>query len=176
MQCDASEYGLDASLLQRGRPVAHASRALTDPETEYAQIEKELLAVLFSMTKFDHMTYGLPVTVVSDHKPLAAILVQPLSRAPCRLQSMIMQLQRYSFKLVWQPGKEMHIADCLSRAFPAAPATDVKPAPPSPAKYAVDFVESLPYAEQQLELLTSETDDDVNLQLLLRSCLKRPPS
>ena len=82
------------------------------------------------MTKFDYMTYGRPVTVVSDHKPLAAILVKPLSKAPRRLQSMIMQLQRYSFKLVWQPGKKMHIADCLSRAFPAAPTTDVKPALP----------------------------------------------
>ena len=155
MQCDASESDLGAVLLQRGRPVPYASRALTDPETQYAQIEKELLAVVFSMTKSDHMTYGRYVTVVSDHKPLAAILVKPLPQAPRRLQSMIMQLQRYSFKLVWQPGKEMHTADCFSRAFPAAPATDVKLAPPSPAKHAVNYMESLPYAEQQLELLKS---------------------
>ena len=175
VQCDASESGLGAVLLQRGRPVAYASHALTDPETRYAQIEKELLAVLFLMTKFDHMTYGCPVTVFSDHKPLAAVLVKPLSKAPRRLQSMIMQLQRYSFKLVWQPGKEMHIADCLSRAFPATPATDVKPAPPSQAKYAVNFMESLPYAEQQLELLKSETDDDVNLQLLKATIIKGWP-
>ena len=33
VQCDASESGLGAVLLQRGHPVAYASCALTDPET-----------------------------------------------------------------------------------------------------------------------------------------------
>ena len=41
LQCDASETDLGAAILQQGRPVAFASRALTDNETRYAQIEKE---------------------------------------------------------------------------------------------------------------------------------------
>lgn len=51
MQCDASEKGLGAALLQDERPIAFASRALTETETRYAQIEKELLAVLFGLEK-----------------------------------------------------------------------------------------------------------------------------
>ena len=41
IQCDASQYGLGAALLQNGQPVSFASRVLTDAQTRYAQIEKE---------------------------------------------------------------------------------------------------------------------------------------
>ena len=53
LQCDASQTGLGASLLQNGQPVAYASRALTATETRYAQIEKELLAIVFACTHFE---------------------------------------------------------------------------------------------------------------------------
>ena len=49
----ASQFGLGTVLLQEGRPIAYASRALTDTECRYAQIEKELLAVVFGLEKFN---------------------------------------------------------------------------------------------------------------------------
>ena len=49
LKCDASSTELGAALLQEGHPVAYASRALTQTEQGYAQLEKELLAVVFSM-------------------------------------------------------------------------------------------------------------------------------
>ena len=52
IQCDASEKGLGATLLQNGQPVAFASRTLTPVEQRYAQIEKECLAIVFACTKF----------------------------------------------------------------------------------------------------------------------------
>jgi hypothetical protein len=49
IQADASQRGgLGACLLQEGRLVAYASRALTDTETRYAQIEKEMLAICYA--------------------------------------------------------------------------------------------------------------------------------
>ena len=50
IQCDASQGGLGAALLQNGRPIEYASRALTEAEKRYAQIEKEMLAIVFSRT------------------------------------------------------------------------------------------------------------------------------
>ena len=52
--------------------MAYSSRALSAAECNYAQIEKELLAVVFGMEHFDHFTYGREIRVESDHKPLQA--------------------------------------------------------------------------------------------------------
>ena len=57
LQCDASQTGLGAALMQNGQPVAYASRALTSAETQYAQIEKELLAIVFACDHFEVYIY-----------------------------------------------------------------------------------------------------------------------
>ena len=51
LQCDASMSGLGACLLQEGHPVAYASRAHTPTETNYAQIENELLPIAFGVER-----------------------------------------------------------------------------------------------------------------------------
>ena len=57
IQADSSSKGLGACLLQNNQPVAYVSRSLTDTETRYAQIEKELLAIVFATDKFHHYIY-----------------------------------------------------------------------------------------------------------------------
>ena len=53
LQCNDSDTGLGATLLQNGQPVAYTSRSLTDTERNYAQIGKELLAIVFGAEKFN---------------------------------------------------------------------------------------------------------------------------
>ena len=53
LQCDASECGLGAALLQLCQPVAYASRALSLTEQSYVQIKKECMAIVFVCEKFD---------------------------------------------------------------------------------------------------------------------------
>ena len=118
LQVDASKSGLGAALLQEERPVAYASKAMNATQERYAQIEKELLAIVFGCKRFHQYIYGKQVNVDSDHKPLEAIFNKPLSQAPSRLQKMLLQLQEYDIVLRYKKGSEMHLADALSRAHP----------------------------------------------------------
>ena len=61
IQCDASGKGLGAVLVQEGKPVCFASRALTDTESRYAAIEAEMLAVVFACRKFHQYIYMVGV-------------------------------------------------------------------------------------------------------------------
>ena len=90
LQCDASEKGLGACLMQKGQPVQYASRALTQTEQNYAQIEKEMLAISFGLDRFEKYVYGRHIVVETDHLPLVTIHKKSLLSLPKRLQRMLM--------------------------------------------------------------------------------------
>lgn len=115
VSCDASKNGLGACLLQDNHPVAFVSRTLTKSEVNYAQIEKELLSVAFSCNRFHQYLYGRRFYIENDHKPLKFILSKPLASCPPRIQRLMLRLQEYNFEYIWKPGKELLIADALSR-------------------------------------------------------------
>jgi hypothetical protein len=118
ISCDASQSGLGCVVLQDGLPVAYGSKALTTAECAYAQIEKEMLAIVYSLKKFHTYVYGrYDVTIETDHLPLLRIFEKPLYLVPLRLQKMRMKVQGYDFKLVHKKGTEIPVADALSRAF-----------------------------------------------------------
>ncbi|XP_052751506.1 uncharacterized protein K02A2.6-like [Galleria mellonella] len=117
LSVDASQNALGAVLMQGGRPVEYASRTLTDAQTRYAQVEKEMLAIVFGCERFHQYIYGQKgVIVESDHKPLEGIFKKPLASVPARLQRMLLRLQCYDLTVTYVPGKYMFIADMLSRA------------------------------------------------------------
>ena len=118
LQVDASTKGLGAALLQENKPIAFASKALTDTESRYANIERELLAVVYGCERFHTYLYGRHFTTESDHKPLESIHLKHLTAAPPRLQRMLLRLQPYDLTIKYKPGKEMLLADALSRLSP----------------------------------------------------------
>ena len=83
-----------------------------------------MLASLFTLEKFDQYVYGR--FVQTDHKPLESIMKRSLLDAPRRLQRLLMRLQRYDFQLTYVPGKEVPVADALSRAAPISSAQNIE--------------------------------------------------
>ena len=166
ISCDASQSGLGALLLQDGKPIAYASRALSSAETRYAQIEKELLAVVFSFTKFHQYVYSKDVIVESDHKPLEAIMKKALAAAPPRLQRMLLQLQKYSFTLHYKPGKEMVLADTLSRAYIDKCVTTQSTLEEDLDCMVHMVLSNAPFSDAKLEEVRKATAEDTTMRIL----------
>lgn len=157
---DASSQGMGAVLLQEDRPVAYASKALTKSQQNNAQIEKEMLAIVFGCTRFHEFIFGLPeVYVETDHKPLEMILRKPLHQAPARLQRMILTIQKYTIKVHYRPGKDLVIADTLSRAFVQENADES-----TLEEFEVNAIQTLPISAEYCEKLKRETLNDPTLQ------------
>ena len=118
---DASKPGLGATLEQchdgTWHPVAHASRSLTSAEQNYCQLEKETLSILFACERFHEYLYDRKFQVINDHQPLRSIFRKPLNKSPPRIQRFRRRLQKYDFEFQYVPGKQLHVADALSRAY-----------------------------------------------------------
>ena len=160
LSVDSSKSGLGAACLQEDAPVAFASRALSDAETRYAQIEKELLAAVFACKKFHDFAYGRKVVIETDHKPLITIVKKPLHAAPARLQRMLLQLQRYNLEFIYKKGKELFLADTLSRAYPAEI--------PEEAEFEYDVMTVLSISPARMTELQRETLADPTMQKLAK--------
>ncbi len=70
IQNDSSQTGLGCCFLQEGQGVVFASRALSQTEQNYVQIEKECLSIVFTCQHFHYYLYGRgDVTAETDHCP-----------------------------------------------------------------------------------------------------------
>ena len=118
IQCNASKKGLGAVLLQESKPVMYVSRALTETEQRYSNIERELLAIVFALKRLNHYTFGRTITVQSDHQPLQSIWKKMIVSASPRLQRLLLRLAHYDINIEFLHGKENVIADTLSRVCP----------------------------------------------------------
>ena len=163
---DASQNGMGAVLLQDGKPVEYASRALTATQKSYAQIEKELLAIVFGCERFQQYICYKDTTVETDHKPLESICDKPLSNAPTRMQRLLLKLQKYNPKVVYKPGKYMYVADTLSRAYSKDTFTDHDG---DVEEQVHAIMETLPVSEDKTEQLRQTTSRDQTMIRLVNA-------
>ena len=99
------------------RPIAYASRTLTQSEKGYAQLEKEALSLVFAIKKFHQFLYGRRFTLVTDHKPLLTILGPKRgfpTLAAARLQRWALLLAAYQYDIEFRSTTEHLDADGFS--------------------------------------------------------------
>ena len=115
LQMDASKRGLGACLIQNGKVVCYASRALTMTEQNYQNLEQEALGTIWGMEKFHYFLYDKEFTLETDQKPLVCIYKKHMADISPRVQRLIVRSFPYlPFKVVYKKGKDIPAADALS--------------------------------------------------------------
>uniref|UniRef100_A0A8R1E8X2 RT_RNaseH domain-containing protein n=1 Tax=Caenorhabditis japonica TaxID=281687 RepID=A0A8R1E8X2_CAEJA len=126
---DASAYGIGGVLLHTNPdgievPVAHVACSLTDTEQRYSQIEKEALALVYTVKKCHKFIFGRRFHLQTDHRPLLAIFGSSKDlpvHAQNRLVRWAMTLMAYDFEISYVATTKFAKADWLSRVMQEYP-------------------------------------------------------
>ena len=94
-------------------PFAYASRKLKECECKYATVEKECLAIVWAIQKFQKYLYGNQSVLETDHSPLVYLNKAKVTNP--RLMRWALSLQPYRFRIQAIKGKDNVGADYLSR-------------------------------------------------------------
>ena len=119
IMADSSTVAISGILMQKGdsdkstnHVICYASRKLLPRERAYSICELELLAIVFSIQKFNHWVYGRPIVVYSDNRPIQWLA--SLSKKSPRLTRWSLVLQNYDITTYYIPSRQQ-LADCFTR-------------------------------------------------------------
>ena len=131
IEVDTSKKGIGAVMLQQDsiipntsnsteilmnlHPISYTSKTLSSTESNYSNIEHELLGLLLAITHFKHLFCWRLVHVITDHKPLVSLFRKSMVDSSPRLTRMLVQLLDYTLDVMYQPGAKMHLSDAISR-------------------------------------------------------------
>ena len=118
---DASPTGLGAVLAQKDpkdptkrKIILYASRALTEVEKRYSQVEREALAVVWACERLKMYFIGKKFELNVDNKPIQLIFGNPKAKTCARIERWSLRLIPFNFKIKHIPGIS-NKADYISR-------------------------------------------------------------
>lgn len=117
--CNTAIAGILSHKFEDGskRPIAYVSRALNKAELNYSTIEKEALAIVFSVTKLRQYLLGTHFKLLTDHRPLVTIFGEHKGipvMAAARMQRWAFILSGFNYSIEYVKGS-LNSADALSR-------------------------------------------------------------
>ena len=114
-----------------------------------------------------HHVYVQKVILWTDHKLLVSISQKPLASVFKRLQQLLLRLQQYDCEISYKPGKEVLLADTLSRAY----SEDYERSASKSEVECINATHFLPVPDHQLNELQRETACDPTLQFVKKAIL-----
>ena len=191
IECDASKKGLVCIFLQPVsemdeknivstsnmndflsdlKPVAYASKSFSDIETHYANIERELLGVVFGVGHFKHFTYGHHTHIITDYKSLLPLFQESVTNTTPHLSRLLLCISEYDLKLHYQPGSKMKLSDALSRQSShytkCGKTTEIKGLDISIHALEADVT------DHKLERICTVTQSDAEIWMLIKDIIK----
>ena len=118
LECDASETSIGSVLSQEGAPVMFLSRTLTKNERNYAVIEKEALAIVWSVKRAEKFLLGRHFNIKTDHNSLEYIFGEHKclpKHTSARIQRWAVTMTNYDYTIRYVRGKEIPHVDAMSR-------------------------------------------------------------
>ena len=141
---------------------------MSPTEQRYAQIEKEALALTWACERFSDYLIGLKFTIETDHKSLIPLFsYKHLDELPLRVQRFRMRAMRFSFSINHVPGKNLAVADALSRAPLREEDPDLQDEADAFVRYTI---QSLPATKSRLEEIRQKQRQDDVCRLLVKYC------
>ena len=118
LDTDACGHQVGCALLQQQpkggtRPIRYWSRALTDAERNCTTIEKEYLAVVWSILTLRPYLYGSAFNLRTDHEALRWVF--NLADSSGRLARWRLRLAEYEYEVQYSPSVKHQFADGVSR-------------------------------------------------------------
>ena len=187
IETDASKKGIGVVLMQPDpnvqntsktavpnnlRPAYYVSKTLTAMESNYSNIEGEMLGMVFSVLHFKHFTYGQQVTVITDHKPLITLSKKNITASSPRLSQMLIKIIDFQVDLQHHEDSKMHLSDAISR-FNTHDCDDAssKAVPIANFNISIHKVEDMTgFKSITMKQIASETTSDIQL-MQLKDCI-----
>lgn len=170
---DASPHGLGSVLVQfddtgKSRIIACASKSLTKSEKNYPQVQREALAIVWAVERFQLFLRGQQFTVMTDNQGNEYIFGKTHKmgkRCITRAEAWALRLQPYNFKIDRVSG-DGNIADVFSRLIKDSQIDEPFDDSPTEHILMIDSQQDLPIT---LEEVAGGTESDQVLQKVIKA-------